>query len=92
MFGRKNYGAFTVDQLCDALSTQVVKIGFVKANGSERVMFCTMRPELCPLMEEGSRFSRGTLTVWDLEVRDWRSIRADRVYRVTLVPDSRFAR
>jgi WYL_2, Sm-like SH3 beta-barrel fold len=65
------------DELKQTLQSNRVIVAFTKADGSERVMTCTLKPDLLPLKEaEKTRKaynSEHTLRVWDLEKQAWRS-------------------
>lgn len=66
------------ESLYDLLKNSVQEIEFIKADGSMRVMKCTLRDDLV-----GTRsFSSNTgpahlLSVWDLEKDAWRSFKID---------------
>lgn len=72
----------------------VLKIGattveFIKKDGTERKMLCTLDPELLRelVMEEKGKprkASEEALSVYDLEANAWRSFRYDSVKSVTL--------
>lgn len=52
------------------------KIHFYKKDGSARIMYCTLNPDLIPVELSGSPAKElpHVLTVWDLEVEGWRNI------------------
>jgi hypothetical protein len=93
MFTKKNYGQFSVSQLRDALNDHVLKVKFLKINGEERTMICTLSDSIVNFVPQQNMpaavAETGNVVVWDLDAGDWRSFHADRVYRVSLVPDSR---
>lgn len=59
------------------------KVVFTKLDGTERVMRCTLRPEVLPpakLVEFAERTTNySVLNVWDLEAGGWRSFRVANV-------------
>jgi hypothetical protein len=74
------------DELLNILKTGVLIVTFNKLDGDERVMTCTknndnipedMRPKTEKVIKEG------TITVWDLNAKGWRSFKYDRVTKVT---------
>lgn len=71
------------------LKEGVVTVEFIKSDGTNRVLRCTLQPVLLPQqpLVESDRKSRrenaATLAVWDLDGSAWRSFRLDRVRRVT---------
>ena len=72
-------------ELLDILKTGVLVVTFNKLDGDERVMTCTKNNEHIP---EESRpktdkvVKEGTITVWDLNAKGWRSFKYDRVTKV----------
>ena len=69
----------------DALYTGKTVISFTKANGEQREMLCTLRPDLIPSQpisesEKSPRKENSDVqAVWDLEKEAWRSFRFDSV-------------
>ena len=65
-------------------------VTFTKQDGTERVMNCTLKPELLPVVEvkplaEGKqprKESTTTMRVFDLEKKEWRSFTTQSVTRV----------
>lgn len=73
-----------MQELISALATGQVVVTFTKADGTERTMTATTNQSLIPLMPPGgmperTRFSPALITVWDLDLGQWRSFREDRV-------------
>lgn len=77
------------------LTRNILEVTFTKADGTERVMRCTLIEEYLPVHEtntdnpidfpESSRpFNPDVVRVWDTENNGWRSFRLDSVksYRV----------
>jgi hypothetical protein len=68
-------------------------VNFDKADGTRRVMRCTINPALMPAAEQERlvtatprKFSPDACRVWDLEAMGWRSFRWDSVTGVILHP------
>jgi len=53
-----------------------LKIHFYKMDGSARIMYCTLNPDLIPVALSGDRARElpHVLTVWDLEAEGWRNV------------------
>jgi hypothetical protein len=73
------------DFLRGVLREQRMNICFIKADGTERWLHCSLHPDLIPAeklqKEEASTRKRSeeALAVWDIEKQDWRSFRYDSV-------------
>jgi hypothetical protein len=65
------------------LREQRVNVSFIKADGTERHMHCTLHADLIvgPYVEAGAtrKTSDEAQSVWDLEAGAWRSFRWDRM-------------
>ena len=67
---------------------ETVTVTFTKQDGSERVMNCTLKPELLPEakpLAEGKqprKESTTSIRVYDLEKQEWRSFTTKNVTRV----------
>jgi len=84
----------TRDEMKSQLQTGNYEVHFIKADGSIRIMRCTLQESSLPpqpalLTEEGSEVqkrrmttSMDTLPVWDLDENAWRSFRLDSIIRV----------
>ena len=78
-------GIPTKEALLEMLREGVYVVTFKKLNGDERIMTCTKSFDVIP---EESRpktdkeSKAGTVTVWDLNAKGWRSFRYDRVTKV----------
>lgn len=66
-------------------------VEFIKKDGTERKMLCTLDPTLVPGLaieenkkENTRKVSEETLAVYDLEANAWRSFRYDSVTSVTI--------
>jgi hypothetical protein len=90
-----SYLKITKLDIVNELKSQVIEVTFDKINGDERVMRCTLDPKYLPpaveVKEEASVKSRGredAVSVYDVDAKDWRSFRVDRVKHVRLhLPD-----
>lgn len=68
---------FTKEVLTGILKSGTFKIKFIKQNGDEREMVCTLNPDLLPEKTEGGRTKTETITdavaVYLPEEKVWRS-------------------
>lgn len=74
--------------LKDVLQTGTAEVTFTKKDGTERVMKCTLRPELLPVQEitenkQTKKKNDTILSVFDVENNGWRSFTIRTVKRVT---------
>ena len=59
------------------------KVTFIKEDGSERVMHCTLEKKVVPKTDEDyNNLPGSTVIAWDLEKKAWRSFRVDSVTEV----------
>lgn len=80
-------------ELKEMLVNGVVTVTFVKVDGTERTMKCTLLPEYLPtnvapgqqlLTESLPKVENpNTISVWDIESQGWRSFRIDSVTMLT---------
>lgn len=72
-----DWGKFK-EWISGVLAENVATVTFMKKDGTERVMKCTLNPTLLPLVEskqdqkEKSK-SDTSLAVYDVELKEWRS-------------------
>jgi hypothetical protein len=71
------WNAFTV-WLQGALKTNIVDVTFTKKDGTERLMKCTLNPEILPKVEikedaKPRKESTTSMRVFDTEKNEWRS-------------------
>lgn len=63
-----------------------VKVTFVKKNGEERALNCTLKSDVIPLYEKKTDREKAkndeVLSVWDLDINEWRSFRFDSIKRI----------
>lgn len=73
----------TRDWLIDLLSKQEATVTFVKKDGSERVMKCTLEENKVQYEEKKTERTKAanpeTLPVYDVEAAGWRSFRIDSI-------------
>lgn len=74
------------------LTTNVCTVTFIKKNGDERVMKCTLDSQhLPPIQKEASEVgevrqtSKDALAVFDIEAQEWRSFRYDSIKKFEAV-------
>lgn len=72
-----------------ALHSNEVTVSFIKKDGSERVMKCTLDPKVLPVepVIEGKterKKSENTIAAYDLEAQAWRSFTIKSVKKVAL--------
>jgi len=86
----EDYIAFKI-WIKSILKTGSATVEFIKKDGAERKMLCTLDPELVPglAIEENKKekirkVSEEELAVYDLEANAWRSFRYDSVKGVTI--------
>ena len=80
------------DYLKSELFKNIVTVDFIKKDGTQRKLRCTLRPDLLPpqtdIEEAVSKTPNATsLAVWDLENEGWRSFRYDSIIGFTIEPD-----
>jgi WYL_2, Sm-like SH3 beta-barrel fold len=84
------------DNLLQDLRKNVVEVHFIKVNGEERKMRCTLMAEHLPqntdmkhLDEQHARAeNKDVVAVWDIEKGGWRSFRVDSVTYVSDITQS----
>ena len=60
------------------LKTETVTVTFTKKDGTERVMNCTLNPDIVPKVEikedaKPRKVSETTMRVFDTDIKEWRS-------------------
>ena len=67
----------------DMLKMGPARVKFIKSDGTERVMNCTLKEDLVPLTENKTDRKKtpneAVLPVYDLDAKGWRSFRLDSV-------------
>ena len=74
------------------LTVQPATITFTKKDGTERVMYCTLRSDMLPAVEikedkTPRKKNENVLSVYDLESNGWRSFTVTAVKRVSFKID-----
>lgn len=67
------------------LLTNKAKVTFTKADGTDRVMYCTLIPDFLPEKGESKRTitkNPEVVRVWDIKNDGWRSFRFDSIKKV----------
>lgn len=90
-------GAFSLadrDYILEQLRTKILEVDFTKRNGEKRTMTCTLREEHLPKKDKiiidltkpapKKRDNPELITVFDIEVKDWRSFRLDSIDAITI--------
>jgi hypothetical protein len=75
--------------LKDMLHVSDVSVTFTKADGTERVMKCTLKPEMLPKVEVKEsvtprKESSTSMRVFDLEKNEWRSFTIKNIKKIEL--------
>ena len=78
---------FDRDVILKDLREYVIEVHFTKVNGEDRVMRCTLRPDLLPQtyttdITEEKKFHKenpAVISAWDVTKGGWRSFRIDSV-------------
>ena len=77
----------------EKLRENILSVVFVKKDGTERKMKCTLRGDMIPDLRETTESaqkrtrSEENLAVWDLEKEAWRSFRYDSIIGFSEVND-----
>jgi len=79
------------DALIAQLQEGIVEVTFLKVNGDERVMTCTLREDVKPAatkkdpltLEKVRKINEEVLSVWDVKAEGWRSFRWGLISSVT---------
>ena len=73
---------FSFEDLVEQMKSHIVNVRFVKLDGTDRDMKCTLREDLVPATKSGKQeqfpFSK-LITTYDTENEGWRSFYFDRV-------------
>jgi hypothetical protein len=76
---------YSKQQIVEQARSGIINVRFVKLNGEERDMKCTLLSEYLPNqieMDFTEVESKDHLAVWDVEVNGWRSFRIESVLEV----------
>jgi hypothetical protein len=83
-------GIPTREDLSNLLSESLVEVKFLKLDGDERTMTCTLVPTYLPESNRDDKLSQTKIRnleekvvgVWDINAQGWRSFRYDRIISV----------
>lgn len=75
------------DAVIRDLRQNVIEVTFIKVNGEQRVMRCTLDPQYLPPNYDSQHLDEqhkkkenlSTIAAWDLNAQGWRSFRVDSV-------------
>lgn len=84
------------DALLKDLRQYVIEVTFNKVDGTQRIMRCTLRPDLLPptyqedITEERQfhKENKDVISAWDVHKNNWRSFRINSVTYVQNVNDN----
>ena len=82
-------GIPTIEVLNEQLRKEVLQVTFLKLDGDKRIMDCTKSYDVIPEEHKpktDKQPKEGTVTVWDVNAKGWRSFRYDRVQEVGSLP------
>ena len=90
----KNWNEMKLDELrswlTSLLKDQVVTIKFTKKNGDERVMKATLNERLVAnTAGTGKKENAGVISVTDVVLDQWRSIRLDSIKEISFDPKNK---
>lgn len=71
--------------LKSALQNNIMKITFMKKDGSERIMNCTLKEEFLPERSESNKLRKENLSVisvFDIDIKEWRSMILENILEV----------
>lgn len=75
--------SWQADYIRTALAKGVLKVKFLKKDGTERDMKCTLQADFLPVQESTKESSKASsdesIAVWDIEKSAWRSFRLDSI-------------
>jgi hypothetical protein len=75
--------------LRSVLKTETITITFTKKDGTDRVMNCTLNPDIVPKIEvkedaKPRKVSETTMRVFDTDIKEWRSFTIKSVKHLSL--------
>jgi hypothetical protein len=87
---KTNLSKKTRDNLIGIMKDEVVELTFIKKDGTERVMYCTLKEDLLPVTEakeetKERKVNEDVLAVYDVDAEGWRSFRWDSLTQIKLV-------
>lgn len=75
----------TKNEMYEILKTSIASITFLKVDGTERKMKCSLNPKFLPEQLDMEEYiskknkNDSVIAVWDIEKEGWRSFRVDSV-------------
>ena len=79
------------NNLIDMLKVTSVEVIFIKTDGTERKMKCTLKEDIIKPYEKKTDkikpHKEGVLSVWDLDKEGWRSFRIDNIISYSYIND-----
>lgn len=92
----KVVSSYTKDELKALLREKILTVTFTKKSGVDRVMSCTLKPDLLPQRDIGNILVEETnkkendevIAVWDVQYQGWRSFRVFSIKEVESFNDS----
>jgi len=87
---KTNLSKKTRNNLIGIMKDEVVELTFIKKDGTERVMYCTLKEDLLPVTEvkeetKERKVNEDVLAVYDVDAEGWRSFRWDSLTQIKLV-------
>lgn len=78
------------DNIVEQLKSNILQVTFTKVNGEERVMPCTLLPELLPTREQGETaaalaVNNSVVRAFAIDKQAWRSFRVENVTQVEVL-------
>jgi len=80
---------YTKEEIQSELHKGVATVSFTKVNGETRIMECTLKRQLLPVVDMPKKKTDRVkapndkvLSVWDVNAKGWRSFRVENVFNV----------
>jgi hypothetical protein len=67
------------DDIKKQLQENILTVTFIKKDGTERTMRCTLQESYLPTTKVRKKENATVLSVWDLDKLGWRSFRVDSI-------------
>jgi len=74
---------WTKNDLSELLRNGKLEVSFIKKDGSNRVMMCSLEEKYLPPMMDNP----DVLSVWDIDNNGWRSFRINSIVSVRVIND-----
>jgi len=87
---KTNLSKKSKDNLIGIMKDTIVELTFIKKDGTERIMNCTLNEEHLPVTEakeetKERKVNEDVLAVYDVDAEGWRSFRWDSLTQIKLV-------